>query len=246
MSHDRGVVPRLEALFGGVWQAALDHAGIMSRRRARDIGAGDEPSGALWVVVEFLERLPPGEWPERWKGLGKVSETCPTLAMCPGRLVDGRIRPEDVVLVWDTRPGPGDAAPRHVNVAVGFLPDGCFAGLTRADAARTRWRLWYSQWDECHGSAATDWMTSEDETPEGVLAGWVAKGVIRGADLGKALDVLSTRVVGFSAAKAAELARRSGSLPAGGLIAEPDPGSAPETDLEVLHGHPNALVNVNA
>ena len=168
MSRDEGLVPRLEALFGGVWQAALDHVGIMSRRRARDIGAGDEPSGALWVVVELLERLPPTEWPERWWGLGKQPETCPTLAMRPERLVEGRIRPEDAVLVWDLWRESPQSAPRHANVAVGFLPRGCFSSLPRADAARTRWRLWYGQWDECHGAPAAGWMTSEDETPEGM------------------------------------------------------------------------------
>ena len=59
MGCSEGLVSRLEALFGGVWQAALDHAGILSRRRARDIGAGEEPSGALGAMVELLERLPP-------------------------------------------------------------------------------------------------------------------------------------------------------------------------------------------
>ena len=209
MSRDGGLVPRLEALFGGVWQAALDHAGIMSRRRARDIGAGEEPSGALWVVVELLERLPPTEWPERWQGLGKLSETCPTLAMHPKRLVDSKIRPEDAVLVWDRRPGQSGTVPRHANVAVGYLPRGCFAGLPRADAARTRWRLWYGQWDECHGAPAAEWMTSRDETPEGMLATWAADGALGGDDLEAALDVLSARIVGFSPARVVEVAGRA-------------------------------------
>ena len=205
-----GLVPRLEALFGGVWQAALDHAGVLSRRRARDIGAGEDPSGALSAMVELLERLPIAEWPERWRGLGKSSETCPTLTMCPEQLQDGRIRPEDAVLVWDLRPGgPSPAMPRHTNIAVGFLPRGCFAGLARADAARTRWRLWHGQWDKCHGGGgARGWMESADETPEGLLAGWVACGAIGGEDLRRALDVLSARVVGFSPARVTEIAER--------------------------------------
>ena len=66
MARGEGWVPRLELLFGGVWQAALDHAGMVSRRRARDIGAGEEPSGALIATLELLERLPVAEWPERW------------------------------------------------------------------------------------------------------------------------------------------------------------------------------------
>lgn len=209
MANVEGLVPRLETLFGGVWQAALDHAGIMSRRRARGIGAGSEPSGSLWVIVELLEQLPPTEWPERWRGFGKLSETCPTLAMCPERLVDGCIRPKDAVLVWDLRQeAPGGLA-HHVNVAVGFFPSGCFGGLSRADAARTRWRLWYGQWDDCHGgAAAAGWMTSEDETPEGKVAGWVAQGLIDGADLDMALSVLSQNIVGFSPGKVAEIAGR--------------------------------------
>jgi hypothetical protein len=209
MGCREGLVPRLEALFGGVWQAALDHAGVLSRRRARDIGAGEEPSDALGAMVELLERLPVAEWPERWRGLGKRSETCPTLAMRPERLVDGRIRPEDAVLVWDARPGPPGTAPRHANVAVGFLPRGYFAGLPRADAARTRWRLWYGQWDDCHGGgAAKGWMASKGETPEGLLAAWVASGAIEGQDLWQTLGVLSARVVGFSPARVAEAAER--------------------------------------
>lgn len=220
MSRDEGLVPRLEALFGGVWQAALDHAGIMSRRRARDIGAGDEASGALWVVVEFLERLPPTEWPERWRGFGKLPETCPTLAMCPQRLVEGRIRPDDAVLVWDLRRELSHAAPRYANLAVGFLPHGCFSGLPRADVARTRWRRWYGQWDECHGAPAAGWMASEDETPEGMLAAWVAEGAIGGIELERALEVLSARVVGFSSAKVAERAGASQTVPTGGMRAE--------------------------
>jgi hypothetical protein len=204
-----GLVPRLEALFGGVWQAALDHAGLMSRRRARDIGAGEEPSDTLRAVVELLERLPPTEWPERWRWLGKVSETCPTLAMRPERLVDGKIRPEDAVLVWDLRPGPPGAAPRHANVAVGFLPHGCFAGLARGDAARTAWRLWYSQWHDCHGGrAAAGWMASERETPEGLLAAWAAGEAIGGADLQAALSVLSARIADFSPSKVAKAVER--------------------------------------
>jgi hypothetical protein len=145
-------------------------------------------------------------WPERWRGLGKCSETCPTLALCPERLVDGRIRPEDAVLVWDLRAGPPGTAPRHANVAVGFLPRRCFAGLPRADAARTRWRLWYGQWDDCHGGGAAEgWMASEGETPEGLVAAWVASGAIEGEDLRHALGVLSARVVGFSPERVAEV-----------------------------------------
>lgn len=181
----------------------------MSRRRARGIGAGEEPSGSLWVVVELLERLPPTEWPERWRGLGKLPETCPTLMMCPERLVGGRIRSEDAVLVWDARREPSENAVQHLNIAVGFLPSKCFGGLSRADAARTRWRLWYGQWDHCHGgAAAAGWMTSENETPEGMVADWVARGFIGGADLDQALHVLSNHVVGFSPQKVGEMAER--------------------------------------
>jgi hypothetical protein len=220
MDYRERLVPRLEVLFGGIWQAALDHAGVLSRRRARDIGAGDDPSGALRAMVELLERLPIAEWPERWRGLGKSSDTCPTLTMCPERVVDGRIRPEDAVLVWDLRPGAPGAVPRYTNVAVGFLPRGCFAGLPRADAARTRWRLWYGQWDDCHGGgAAKDWMASEGETPEGLLAGWVASGAIDGEDFHNAIRTLSARVIGFSPARAAEAVERGciwGFAPNGG------------------------------
>lgn len=198
MARDEALVPRLEALFGGVWQAALDHAGVLSRRRARDIGSGEAPSGALDAMVELLEQLPPAEWPTRWQGLGKASETCPTLAMYSERLVNGRIRPEDAVLVWDLRQGPSGTVPQHTNVAVGFLPRACFLGLPRSDAVRTRWRLWYSQWDECHGGgAAAGWMASEGQTPKGMISAWVASGAIAGADLERALAVLSARIVGF-------------------------------------------------
>ncbi|MFC7478001.1 hypothetical protein ACFQS7_26885 [Dankookia sp. GCM10030260] len=231
MSRRDGLVPRLEALFGGVWQAALDHAGIMSRRRARDIGAGEVPSGALGATVELLERLPPTEWPERWRGLGKASETCPTLAMCPERLVDGMIRPEDAVLVWDLRPESSGAAPRHENVAVGFFPRGCLAGLPRADAARTRWRLWYGQWDACHGGGgAAGWMASERETLEGMLAAWVAEGAIGGAELRVALDVLSARVAGFSPARVTEMANRQSGGAAACIVFAP--ASASRLNIE--------------
>jgi hypothetical protein len=220
MGCSKELVPRLEGLFGGVWQAALDHAGVLSRRRARDIGAGEEPSGALRAMVELLERLPPAEWPERWRGLGKSSETCPTLTMRSERLLDGKIRPEDAVLVWDLGAKPSGGVPFHADVAVGFLPRGCFAGLPRSDAARTRWRLWYGQWDDCHGGGAADgWMASEGETPEGLLAAWVASGTIGGEDLERALSVLSTHVVGFAPAKVAEAAERR-------REAEPEPVGA--------------------
>ncbi|MBL6081122.1 hypothetical protein JMJ56_24265 [Belnapia sp. T18] len=238
MSGDRGLVPRLEALFGGVWQAALDRAGIMSRRRARDIGAGEEPSGALWVVVELLERLPPTEWPERWRGLGKVAETCPTLAMHPEQLVDGRIRREDAVLVWDLLPGSSGVPPRHVNVTVGYLPRGCFAGMPRADVARTRWRLWYGQWDECHGAPAPGWMAAEDQTPEGMLAAWVAEGALGGADLEAAVNVLSARIADFSLAHVAKAMGRAAPLAYFGAevevvshkISVPSPASRPHLE----------------
>lgn len=221
-----GLVPRLETLFGCVWQAALDHASIMSRRRARDVGAGEAPSGALVATVELLERLSPTEWPERWRGLGKASETCPTLTMCPERLVNGMIQPEDAVLVWDLRPEPSGVAPRHENVAVGFFPRGCFAGLPRADAARTRWRLWYGQWDACHGGgAAAGWMASDHETPEGMLAAWVAEGTISGAELQLALDVLSARVAGFSPARVTEVANRHSGGAAARIVFAPAPAS---------------------
>lgn len=196
--NDQGdLVPRLEALFGSVWQAALDHAGVLSRRRARDIGAGNAPSDALQALVEMLECMPVSAWPARWWGLGKGSETCPTLTLFPQQLLDGHIRPEDAVLVWDLRPRP-HGPPAHVNVAVGYLPKGCFAGLPRDDGARTRWRLWYSQWDECHGATGPDWMQRLEETPEGMLAEWVVQGVIDESELAHTLAVLSARIVGFS------------------------------------------------
>ncbi|WP_043359697.1 hypothetical protein [Belnapia sp. F-4-1] len=204
MDEGGDLVPRLETLFGGVWQAALDHAGVLSRRRARDIGAGDGPSGALRALVEMLETTPVSSWPERWWGLGKVSETCPTLTLFPARLVEGCMRPEDAVLVWDVRRQPGP--PRCANVAIGYLPQGCLTGLPRDDAARTRWRLWYSQWDECHGAPASSWMTCGEETPEGMVAGWMARDGIDGDELDRVLDLMSRRLVGFSRPRVYELA----------------------------------------
>ena len=207
------LVPRFEALFGGVWQAALDHAGVLSRRRARDIGAGEGPSGALRALIEMLEAVPVSAWPTRWWGLGKASETCPILTLFPERLVDGRIRPEDAVLVWDLRPDPPGPI-LCLSVAVGYLPKGRLASLPRDHVARTRWRLWYSQWDECHGAPAPGWMESSDETPEGLIAGWIARGTIGGAELDRVLGLMSARVVGFSRERTLDLAAaRVGQIP---------------------------------
>ncbi|WP_158600828.1 hypothetical protein [Teichococcus wenyumeiae] len=198
-------------LFGNVWQAALDHAGILSRRRARDIGAGDGPSGALRALIETLEATPASAWPERWRGLGKASETCPTLALFPQDLLEGRIQPQDAVIVWDRRPRL-HAPAAHVNIAVGYLPKGCFTGLPRDHGSRTRWRLWCSQWDGSHGATTPDWMRRAEETPEGLLAEWVARGAMDEAELALALTTLSARIAGFSRQRMLDMAeaRRAG------------------------------------
>ena len=80
-------------------------------------------------------------------------------------------------------------------------------------------------------------MTSERETPEGMLAAWVASGAIGGADLDRAMDVLSAWVVGFSAARVAELARKLGARPVGGLVVGFNPASASECGPEMPRGH---------
>ena len=205
MEGQGNLVPRLEMLFGSVWQAALDHAGVLSRRRARDIGTGDGPSGALRALVETLEATPAAAWPERWRGLGKTSETCPTLALFPQTLLEGRIQPRDTVIVWDRHP-QAHAPATHANIAVGYLPKGCFTGLSRDHGARTRWRLWCSQWDESHGATAPAWMRRAEETPEGLLAEWVARGAIDEAELALALTTLSARIAGFSRQRMLEMA----------------------------------------
>ena len=120
------LVVRLIGLFGPQWQAALDHAGVLSRRRAREIGAGADPTSLMLAAVELLEACPRARWPDRWRRLadrfpGKTSDTCPTLEAFADRLhPDGRIDPVDAVFVWDRlQDGP---AFRNVNVAVGMLP----------------------------------------------------------------------------------------------------------------------------
>ncbi|MDO9713011.1 hypothetical protein [Paracraurococcus lichenis] len=153
----------------------------------------------------MLETVPVAAWPERWWGLGKASGTCPTLKLFPEHLAGGRIRPEYAVLVWDMRPQPAGEL-GCTNVAVGYLPRGCLTGLPRDDMARTRWRLWYSQWDECHGAPAPGWMKSEDETPEGSIAGWIARRALGGGELDRVLDMMSARVVGFSRERTLQLA----------------------------------------
>jgi len=203
---ERGdLVPRLQALFGSVWQAALDHAGVLSRRRARDIGAGGSPSDALQALIEMLETTPISAWPARWWGLGKAPETCPILTLFPEYLLDRRIRPQDAVLVWDLCFQPS-GPPQCANVAVGYFPRTSFTGLPRDDAARTRWRLWHNQWDECHGATASGWMERPDETLESMLAAWIARGSIGGRELERVNDMLSARIIGFSRQRVLELA----------------------------------------
>lgn len=192
---------RLEALFGKVWQAALDRAGILSRRRAREIGAGEDASEAIEAMIELLERLPPAQWPARWHGLGKTSERCPTLAIprLLEHLTDGLIEREHAVILWDG-PVPGETGASPVrNVAVGFCPRGAFANLPRDDEGRTRWLLWQGQWGHSNGLPLVSGMLrSAGATPEGIAAQWIHRDGLEGEALETALAELETRVGGFS------------------------------------------------
>lgn len=199
---------RLEDLFGKVWQAALDHAGVLSRRRAREIGAGQDASEAIEAAIELLERLPPAEWPPRWHGLGKASERCPTLSIprLRERLVDGLIDREHAVILWDVHSSsePGSAPIR--NVAVGFHPRGAFEGLPRDHEERARWQLWIRQWNSSNGlPLATGMMRTEGASPEGVAAQWIHRSGLEGEALETALAELQRRVAGFSRRRVFEL-----------------------------------------
>lgn len=72
---DETLTEKLVGMLGQYWQAVLDHAGVLSRRRAREIGAGEEPSVQLVAIVELLEVLDRSAWPTRWKqALFRVGE----------------------------------------------------------------------------------------------------------------------------------------------------------------------------
>lgn len=203
------LVLRLEKLFGRVWQAALGHSGTISRRRAREISAGEDTGDWLVAIIELLERTPPEAWPDRWRNFGKVSARCPTLEFFSDRLVEGQIRPEDAVLVWDlVIPVPGSI--HHTNIAVGMLPTGAFAGLSRDHERRTAWRQWNHQWDSAHGGGmVSDWGSNETRTPEGMLGDWIARDYLVPADLNRALALLSDRIYGFNVKRAMHFADKA-------------------------------------
>lgn len=199
---------RLEALFGKVWQAALDRANILSRRRAREIGAGEDPSEAIEATIELLERLPSSLWPERWHGLGKASERCPTLADPRLResLVDGLVDREHAVIVWDGPVSDTEGAAPIRNVAVGFLPRGAFEGLPRDAEERARWQLWLRQWSYSNGlPLVSGMMRTEGASPEGVVAQWIYRDGLDGEALETALVELQRRIAGFSRRRVPEL-----------------------------------------
>lgn len=219
------LVERLVHLFGPHWQAALDHAGVLSRRRGREIGAGADPTPLMLAVVELLESCPRAHWPDRWRRVvdrfpGKVSDTCPTLLAFAERLhPDGRIDPRDAVFVWD-RIQEGDDY-RNVNVAVGMLPIALQA-RPASDPIHGKWRRWNEQWESAHGGAMlNDWLEEDRATPEGVLAGWIAWDLLRKSDIGPTLQEAERRIFGFDIHRVGELERQ--------IRARPEP----ETEEEV-------------
>jgi hypothetical protein len=204
---------RLTRVFGPQWQAALDHAQVMSRRRARELGAGDEPTPTFVALLEFLETCPRRLWPERWRQIahrfpGKVSDTCPTIDRFRDRLrADGRIDPVDAVFVWDLKKD-GDQF-HHANVAIGLLPT-LLHDLPWDDPLREQWRHWNGQWDSAHGGAIVgDWLERDEATPEGVIAGWIVRGRLRTSDAPAVLQEAERMIYGFSKAKVDQFARRS-------------------------------------
>jgi hypothetical protein len=181
---------RLESLFGRHWQAALDHGGVISRRRGRALGAGDSPSAALVALVEMLECVPVAQWPARWRELGKSADSCPTLALFPERLVNGRIRREDTVLLWDVEPDG-----RVVNLTVGLLPP--HRRLT--GRALRVWRCWNCQWQCANGGGMlTDWMQYQSLTPEGIIADMIFDGMLDAVGADVVLKDFARRVDKFS------------------------------------------------
>lgn len=224
---------RLEELFGSVWQAALDHAGVLSRRRAREIGAGQEASEALEATIELLERLPPAEWPPRWRGLGKASETCPTLLVprLSGMLVDGMIDREHAVVVWDDASRGGDPAVPVRNVAVGLYPRGAFEGLPRDDPDRTRWQIWNRQWGYSNGVPLTNGiLRTGGATPEGIAAQWIHRDGLAGEPLEAALAILQAKVAGFSRRRVLEFVEQYGALDREGETDPEDEGPDGDDD----------------
>lgn len=196
------MIERLERLFGRTWQAALDHAGVLSRRRAREIGAGDSGSEGLLATLELLDAAPPRHWPARWAGLGKFAERCPTLPQFDGLLVDGKIRREHAVVLWDMESGRES----NFNVCVGMLPPE-FRDLPRDHPIRAQWGTWNRQWGNAHGGATVaGWMSRDIETPEGVLASWIARGRLSAEERERAEAVLERHVWGFSRALMTRLA----------------------------------------
>lgn len=199
MGTEHELVQRLEALFGKVWQAALDRADILSRRRLRDLGGGDEAPGAIEAIVELLEMTSPTEWPPRWQGFGKLSETCPNLVLFQDRLIDGKIPYEDAVVVWDFIKTAPDQVSGVGNFAVGIMPKGGFSNMERDDIRRTRWINWMRQWHNAHGlPLVSGALRSGGATPEGILATAVATGALTGFGLERAVEHLESHIQGFS------------------------------------------------
>lgn len=221
---ERPLVERLVRLFGPQWQAALDHSGVLSRRRAREFGAGADPTPLMLAMVELLENCPRTHWPQRWRRLadrfpGKTSDTCPTLDAFADRLhPDGRIDPRDAVFVWDR--AQDEATFRNTNVAVGMLP-AALHSRPPSDSIHERWRRWNEQWDSAHGGAMLNARLEEEEaTPEGVLAGWIASGRLRASDAAAALSEAERRIFGFSRDRVAVLERRLQEKRGHGMIDE--------------------------
>lgn len=176
----------------------------MSRRRAREIGAGEDASEAIEATIELLERLPPSQRPRRWHGLGKSSGRCPTLAIprLQDRLVDGLIDRERAVVFWDGPTPDEPGAPPVRSVAVGFCPKGAFKDLPRDDEGRSRWLPWQGQWSYSNGLAMVNGMLrTEGASPEGVAAQWIHRAGLEG----DALAELQARVAGFSRRRVYEL-----------------------------------------
>ena len=137
--------------------------------------------------------------------LSKTWEACPTRTVFAHRLVNGQIRPEDAVFVWDI----DDSGPttHYVNIEVGLLPAGAFVAAGGTADDKIKWEAWCRQWRSRHNPNWAPEITFSAYTPERLFAQWIVLGKILKSQRESIGDLLKRRILGFSIGSVDELVR---------------------------------------
>lgn len=146
---------------------------------------------------------------------GKSWDFCPTRLLLADRLIEGKVQAEDAIFLWDF--GYEGGRTIYINIEVGLNPVRTFKRLGASESDKEAWSVWRSQWQNNFGGGEGNWMLSIDDTnfvpelgfwsntPERVVAGWLARGKIPVADRAALMARLASRIHGFSSAHVEEL-----------------------------------------